>query len=138
MLQLKSSVACFVGLAVLAGCNAPKFAVPDITPETVVFSNVVAEADRLVADSFRDVAFADGRVAVVTAEDGRMRTYWLVPCQNGTQICAGGPHGRAVDLTSNPDFRIVSGAYRGRDFYLSPGGDGMIITRDGRNQLAWE
>ena len=51
---------------------------------------------------------------------------------------AGGPQGRAVDLTSNPDFRIVSGAYRGRDFYLSPGGDGVLISRDGPHQLAWE
>jgi hypothetical protein len=127
-----------IGLAFVAGCNAPTFAPPEITPETLAFSNVVAESDRMVADSFRDIAFTEGRVAVVAVEDGRMRTYWLVPCRNGEAICAGGPNGRAVSLTSNPDFRIVSGAYRGRDFYLSPGGDGMMITRDGRHQLAWE
>ena len=125
-------------LALLAGIQQPEFGFPEITAETLAFSNVTAEADRMVADSFRDIAFADGRVAVVAVEDGRMRTYWLVPCQNGAAICAAGPRGRAVPLTSNPDFRIVSSAYRGRDFYLSPGGDGMMISRDGRHQLAWE
>ena len=126
------------GLALLSGCQQPEFGFPVITDETLAFSTASAEADRMVADSFRDIAFADGRVAVVAVEDGRMRTYWLVPCQDGTQICAGGPQGRAVPLTGNPDFRIVSGAYRGRDFYLSPGGDGVLISRDGRHQLAWE
>ena len=127
-----------IGLALLAGCQQPEFGFPDISEDSLAFSTVTAEADRMVADSFRDIAFADGRVAVVAVEDGRMRTYWLVPCQNGTQICAGGPQGRAVSLTGNPDFRIVSGAYRGRDFYLSPGGDGVLISRDGPHQLAWE
>ena len=125
-------------VALLAGCNGPDFRLFEMTPDEFAFSNVTAEADRMVADSFRDIAFADGRVAVVAVEDGRMRTYWLVPCQDGTQICAGGPQGRAVSLTGNPDFRIVSGAYRGRDFYLSPGGDGVLISRDGPHQLAWE
>ena len=128
----------FTALAAVSGCNAPRFEFPEITPETLAFANVVAEADRMVADSFRDIAFTEGRVAVVAAENGRMRTYWLVPCQDGTQICAGGPRGRAVNLTDSPDFRIVSGAYRGRDFYLSPGGDGVLINRDGQHQLAWE
>lgn len=127
-----------VALAAVTGCNAPRFEFPEITPETLAFSSVVAEADRLVADSFRDIAFTEGRVAVVAEENGRMRTYWLVPCRDGTKICAGGPNGRAVDLTSSPDFRIVSGAYRGREFYLSPGGDGVLISRDGQHQLAWE
>lgn len=127
-----------VGLAILSGCNAPGSEVQPNTPNVAMVSSVVAGADRLIADNFRDIAFAEGEVAVVAEENGRLRTYWLVPCQNGTQICAGGPQGRAVDLTSTPDFQIVSGAYRGRDFYLSPGGDGMLFTRDGRHQLAWE
>ena len=126
------------GLALLAGCNAPRFELPEVTPETLAFSTVVAEADRMVADSFRDIAFTEGKVAVVAEVNGRLRTYWLVPCQNGTRICAGGPNGRAVPLTDSPDFRIVSGAYRGRDFFLSPGGDGVLVTRDGQHQLAWE
>ncbi len=126
------------GLALLAGCNAPRFELPEITPETLAFSTVVAEADRMVADSFRDIAFTEGRVAVVAEENGRMRTYWLVPCRDGTRICAGGPNGRAVVLTDSPDFRIVSGVYRGRDFYLSPGGDGVMINRDRQHQLAWD
>ena len=138
MLQAIKVMTVSIGLALLAGCNAPDFAVPELTPDTLAFATASAEADRMVADSFRDIAFTEGRVAVVAVEDGRMRTYWLVPCRDGAAICAGGPDGQAVDLTSNPDFRIVSGAYRGRDFYLSPGGDGMMISRDGRHQLAWE
>ena len=137
MLHVKLVTAC-AALAALAGCNAPGPEFPEMTPVTVAFSNVVAQADRIVADSFRDIAFTEGRVAVVAEENGRMRTYWLVPCRDGTKICAGGPNGRAVDLTSSPDFRIVSGAYRGREFYLSPGGDGVLISRDGQHQLAWQ
>ena len=137
MLPVRTVTVC-VALALVAGCDAPRPAMPEITPDTLAFSNIVAEADRLVANSFRDIAFTEGRVSVVAEENGRLRTYWLVPCRDGTKICAGGPNGRAVDLTSSPDFRIVSAAYRGRDFYLSPGGDGVLISRDGQHQLAWE
>ena len=126
------------GLALVTGCNAPRFELPQMTPETLALSNVVAEADRMVADSFRDIAFSEGKVAVVAEENGRLRTYWLVPCRDGTRICAGGPDGRAVALTDSPDFRIISGAYRGRDFFLSPGGDGVLVTSEGQHQLAWE
>lgn len=126
------------GLALLAGCDVPGLDVQAGAPEAAAFSSVVVESDRIVDSNFRDIAFAEGRVAVVAEEHGRMRTYWLVPCQDGTRICAGGLNGRAGSLTLNPDFSIVSGAYRGRDFYLSPGGDGVLITRDGQYQLAWE
>lgn len=138
MLPTLKPVMMGLGLLALAGCQQPGFGFPVITEDTLAFSTASAEADRMVADSFRDIAFAEGRVAVVTVEDGRMRTYFLAPCQGGAAICANTADGRAVPLASNPDFRIVSGAYRGRDFYLSPGGDGVLIDSDGRHQLAWE
>lgn len=124
--------ALLVGLGLVSGCAT----LP--TPDQMSFANVTASADRLLDDGLRDVPFADGPVTVISAEDGRLRTYLLVPCRDGTMICAGGLHGHAAALTTGVDFKIVLGAYRGHDFYLSPGGDGVVITRTGQYPIAWE
>lgn len=133
MLQPAKFTLLVFGLGLLSGCGGPKL---DAARQAVYALGT--GTDQYVANSFRDVAFEEGRVAVVAEMDGKLRTFWLVPCGDGTRICAGGPNGRAVPFSRTLDFTIVSGAYRGRDFYLSPGGDGLIIAPDGQHPLAWE
>ncbi len=94
---------------------------------------------RAIEASFEDQPFANGAaVSVVTAEREEMRTYNLVPCRGGTRICGGSAHGPAGTLTATPDHSVVRGAYRGRAFYLSPGGDGAVIVHGTQAPLAWE
>lgn len=133
MLNAGKMTLLIVGLGLLTGCGSPRLE----AARQAIYA-VGTGTDRFVANNFRDVAFDEGRVAVVAEVDGKLRSFWLVPCGDGTQICAGGPDGRAVPLMTTLDFTIVSGAYRARDFYLSPGGDGVLIANDGRHPLAWE
>ena len=133
MLHTAKMTLLVLGLGVLTGCGGPKL---DAARQAIYA--VGAGTDQYVSNSFRDIAFDEGRVAVVAEVDGKLRSFWLVPCGDGTQICAGGPNGRAVPLMTTLDFTIVSGAYRGRDFYLSPGGDGVLIANDRQHPLAWE
>jgi hypothetical protein len=133
MLSVIRISATILVIGALSGC-----AVTPALQDQLGYPNIAAPGDRVLDKLFRDTPFAEGPVSVVTTENGRLRSYLLVPCREGTMICAGGAHGHAAPLTSDPDFTIVAGAYRGREFRLSPGGDGLVITRTGRYPLAWE
>lgn len=88
---------------------------------------------RWYAESFQDQPFDVGNVSVITEERGEMRTYLLSPCRNNTRVCGS----RAGTLERTPDFSIVTGAYPGRVFYLSPGGDGSMVHNGRTVPLAW-
>lgn len=74
-------------------------------------------------------------VYVVAEEHGELHTYSLTPCRNGTHICGGS--GRAGHLQQTAEFDVVTGAYPGRVFYFSPGGDGTLNWRRTERDLAW-
>ena len=116
---------------VLAGCATVE------QPERLEIANLAVESERVFAEGFLAIPFAEGPVSVVTAEPDRMRTYRLVPCQGGTRICAGGPRGPQGVLTLTPDYRVVTGLY-GRTFYLSPGGNGAVYRNGVYAPLAWD
>lgn len=111
------------GLLALAGC----FGKP-LTWE----GNPVA-VQRFYAEQFQDQPFDVGPVSVLTEEGGELQTFRLSPCQNGTRIC--GP--RTGTFEKTPDYTVVSGAYAGRTFYLSPGGDGFLVRNGVSIPLAW-
>jgi len=92
--------------------------------------------DRAIDDAFRSQPFEGGRVYVVANEHGDLHTYSLTPCRGGTHICGG--TGRVGHMERTADYVIVTGAYRDRTFYLSPGGDGYLNWRGVRRDLAWD
>lgn len=100
------------------------------------FEAIDRAAYRSYAASDSEMPFDFGAMSIVTAEEGAMRGYTLVPC--GEAVCAGsadGPHGQ-VEMT--PDYVIVSGVYGGT-FWLSPGGDGALVRTGGDTvPLAWD
>lgn len=95
--------------------------------------DVPMEAARFYADLFQDKPFDEAAVKVVVAERGDLRTFTLRPCQNGARVCGAGTG--TVEVT--PDYYVVSGAFPGRTFWLSPGGDGFTERGGVRSNLAW-
>jgi len=115
----------------LAGCAAVE------QPERLEIANLALAAERVFADEFLAIPFAGGPVSIVAAEHGRMRTYMLEPCRDGTRICEAGLRGPQGMLTLTPDYRVVTGLY-GRTFYLSPGGNGAVYRNGVYSTLAWD
>lgn len=81
----------------------------------------------------KDQPFDEGTVYVVATERGELRTYALRPCRNETHICGT----RAGHLSETEQFYAVTGAYPGRTFFLSPGGDGVLRRGSHEVPLAW-
>lgn len=96
-------------------------------------ADVSVEASRYYADVFQDQPFDTAGISVVATERDTLRTFALRPCQGGTRICGA----RAGTLQQTPDYYIVRGAYPGRVFHLSPGGDGFMRTAAGNTNIAW-
>lgn len=121
------------GLVVLAGCETdPEGGIRTDTRFPVAARQAFQEA-------YQPLPFAEGAVRVISpdAQDPTMRTWRLVPCQQGTRVCADTAHGRAGHVTRGAEFWQVSGAYPGRVFYLSPGGDGYMTDGHVAVPLAW-
>ncbi|AKS47514.1 hypothetical protein SAMN05444287_2832 [Octadecabacter temperatus] len=97
--------------------------------------NLLDETRRDIDVAYRDLPFDTGRVYVVANEHGDLHTYSLTPCRNGTHICGG--TGRVGHVERTLDYFVVTGAYRDRTFYLSPGGDGYLTWRGVNRDLAW-
>lgn len=122
------------GLALLAGCETDP-ADGSIRPDT----RFPAETRQAFQVAFQALPFAEGAVRVISPDPGdeTLRTWRLVPCRQGTRICAETAHGRAGHVTRGAEFWQVSGAYPGRVFYLSPGGDGYMIDGHATLPIAW-
>lgn len=99
------------------------------------FADLTAETRRGIDAAYRDLPFDTGTVYVVANEHGDLHTYSLTPCRNATHICGG--TGRAGHLERTADYFVVTGAYRDRTFYLSPGGNGILSWRGVSRDLAW-
>jgi len=112
-----------VALAGLAGCIG----------EPLGFEPTPVAVERYYAETFQDQPFDAGAVSILTEEHGELHTYLLTPCRNNTRICGS----RTGTLSETPDLKIVSGAYPGITFYLSPGGDGYMIRHGRTIPLAW-
>ncbi|NDV02746.1 hypothetical protein [Pseudoroseicyclus tamaricis] len=81
---------------------------------------------------------AEGPVTAVASSGSGMDTYVLVPCRNGTAICAGSTAGPAGNVRTTEDYVVVAGLY-GVELWLSPGGDGAVLYPSGAAvPLAWE
>lgn len=112
------------GLLGLAGCTGQPYAV----------SGADDQLARYYAANLQDQPFDErGTVFVVAEERGKMRSFALTPCRGGTHICGT----RAGHLARTPDFSVVSDAWPGRTFYLSPGGDGYLKRHGTLIPLAW-
>ncbi len=98
----------------------------------------VPAVKRLWASAFSDQPFDTGPVSILTEEHGELHTYTLAPCRGGKTVCAGSIHGRAGVLQLSEDYAVVTGAYAGRTFYLSPGGDGWMKKNSAYVPLAWD
>jgi hypothetical protein len=121
------------GLAVLAGCESDPGG--GIRTDT----RFPAETRQVFQEAYQALPFAEGAVRVISPDpqDQKMRTWRLVPCRQGTRICADSSRGRAGHVTRGAEFWEVSGAYPGRVFYLSPGGDGYMTDGPTALPLAW-
>lgn len=96
--------------------------------------NLLVETDRAFDEAYRDLPFDSGAVYVVANEHGELHTYSLTPCAGG-HIC--GANGRVGHVERTLDYFVVTGAYRDRTFFLSPGGDGYLKWRGDHRDLAW-
>lgn len=92
-----------------------------------------AEVGRVYADIFQDSPFDTGAVTVLSEEHGELHSYTLTPCRSGTAVCGA----RSAALQRTPDYFVVQNAYAGRDFYLSPGGDGYMKRNGVFTAIAW-
>ncbi len=120
------------GLIVLGGCAETTVQGTVAAIETL---DLVAETRRDFAAAYQDQPFDTGTVYVVANEHGDLHTYSLTPCRGGTRICGGA--GGVGHLQRTLDYDIVTGAYSGRTFYLSPGGDGILKWQGVSRDLAW-
>ncbi len=96
--------------------------------------DLIAETRRAFSDAYQDQPFEEGAIYVVAEEHGDLHTYSLTPC-GGNHVC--GPNGRIGHVQRLNDHIVVTGAYPGRTFYLSPGGDGYLNWRGVNRDLAW-
>lgn len=103
--------------------------------EAQLNTDLFVAANREVDVNYRDLPFDTGTIYVIANEHGDMHTYTLTPCRDGTRICGGS--GSVGQVARTPDFYVVTGAYPGRTFHLSPGGDGYLTWRGEDRDLAW-
>jgi len=122
---------CPLGLVVLSACSTVDLAAFGEQQGDI---DLAADTRRVLDDSYRDLPFDSGTVYIVANEHGDLHTYSLTPC-GGTHICGANGHVGHVERTL--DYFVVTGAYRGRTFYLSPGGDGYLTWRGEDRDLAW-
>lgn len=120
------------GLMALGACTTADL---DTLGTQIGAINLIKDTDRAFDQAYRDLPFDSGPVYVVANEHGDLHTYELTPCRGGTHIC--GSNGHAGHVKRTADYFIVTGAYRDRTFYLSPGGDGFLTWRGVNRDLAW-
>jgi len=121
----------FAALITLGACSLAEVE-QQATQLTV--QNVTDNIRRTWDDANRDLPFDAGPVYVIANEHGDMHTYSLRPC-GGDHVC--GDTGHRGHVKRTPDFFVVTGAYPGRTFLLSPGGDGYLTWRGVNRDLAW-
>ncbi len=106
--------------------------------EPFTFEQNPPQVQRAWAATFSDQPFDTGPVSVITQEHGEIHTYTFAPCRGGQAVCVGSTRGRVASVNVTDDFVVISGASRGRTFYLSPGGDGWLKKNGEFLPLAWD
>jgi len=114
---------CAVSLVALTACGGK--------PLPAFWDSDVYQA--YYAENFQKHPFDEGPVSIVTEERGHLRTYTLTPCHDGARVCGA----RAAQVMKEPHYYVIAGAYHGRTFYLSPGGDGWVKRGETITPLAW-
>jgi len=109
--MLKTISLPIAAIALLTACSG----------EPVTYEATPVSIKRAYADSFQDMPFDTGEISVVAEEGGDLQTFTLRPCGDG-HVCGA----RQGDVVKAPDYHVVTGAYAGRIFCVSPGGDGWI------------
>lgn len=122
------------GLALLPACTTLQSSDLNAAAKQLEWNNLLDATRRDIDASYRDLPFDRGTVYVVANEHGELHTYSLRPC-GGTHVCGGS--GRVGHVARTLDHFVVTGAYPGRTFYLSPGGDGYLKWRGEDRDLAW-
>ena len=137
--KVMRKIAALAGLALISACSEADFETGLAEMQTgaaqLTWNNLLAEANREVDANWRDLPFDTGTVYVVANEHVDIHTYSLTPCRGGTHICGGS--GGVGHVERTPDYYVVTGAYAGRTFHLSPGGDGYLTWRGVDRDLAW-
>lgn len=129
-------LAALAGVAALSACSTVDWNGELATTRAQIEQlDLLESTDLAIDEAYRDKPFDSGTVYVVANEHGDLHTYSLTPCRGGTHICGGA--GQVGHVTRTQDYFVVTGAYRGRTFYLSPGGDGYLTWRGVDRDLAW-
>lgn len=110
-------------MALLAACGG----------KPLTFEATPVFAHRFYADRWQDKPFDEGAISVLSEEHGDLHTYTLTPCHGGANVC-----GDSVGhLQVTPDYYVITNAYDGRTFYISPGGDGYVKINGVFTTIAW-
>lgn len=120
--MVKSFALSVIAITLLGACAGKPFTMP----------NVPAGVTRAYAKAFQDTPFERGEISVLAEEYGELHTYKLRPC-GGDHICGV----RQGTLVKAPDYYVVTDAYSGRIFYVSPGGDGYLKRDGSLYPIAW-
>lgn len=119
---MKTLFASVIALAFVAACGKPLPQVPSVSDKL----------DKLLIDTFQDKPFDSGPITVLAEERGELRSFILRPCRGG-HICGA----RRGHVATTTNYWVVTGAYAGRIFYVSPGGDGWIKRGGKLHPMAW-
>jgi hypothetical protein len=117
----------------LAGCD---MATTEAALNDLTWDRVTADVARASEESFTELPFTRGVIAVVTSEQGQFSSFRLYPCQSGAAVCLNSPQGPASTVQRTNAHYIVQGT-GGRTFFLRPGGGGTLRTPQGDTPLAW-
>lgn len=111
-----------VALTLLGACDG----------KPLTFGATPLAAKRIYAESFQDTPFERGEISVISTEHCELHTFTLRPC-GGENVCGS----RKGHVVATPDYHVVTDAYAGRIFYISPGGDGWVKLNGTLYPVAW-
>lgn len=130
--MLSRLLAAALAATTLAACD------PAVTTQTVAqleWDNLTAKTNRAVEESYFELPFTRGVIAVTFADHGRLGSDRLYPCASGTAVCLNSPRGAAAQVLRTDYHYIVDFGHR--TFFLRPGGGGTLRTHAGDAPLAW-
>lgn len=129
----RPAIALVLATVALAGCET---ATTRATLEALTWDRVSTTTAFATEETFFEIPFTRGVIAIVAAERGELRTYRLYPCQSATAVCLNSPQGPVAGVQRGQRHYIVA-IPGGRTFFLQPGGGGTLRTAQGDAPLAW-
>lgn len=116
----------------LAACDG---ALSGDTVAQLEWDNLTAKSNRAFEESFLELPFTRGVIAVTFADHDRLASDRLYPCASGTAVCLNSPRGAAAQVLRTDLHYVLD--YGHRTFFLRPGGGGTLRTPAGDTPLAW-